>query len=106
MLRPVLRRAAIRGVVRVEGGLVNTLYRLTVDPGETTLVLRIAPHCSAAFQAEAELLPRLPALLPVPQLLWVDRSGKHYGHPYMVYHGIQWCDAETSFAGVLFRVAG
>lgn len=90
MIAPVAGGAALREAVMLDGGLVNTVYRLTLAPGGTTLVLRVyPPESAAAIQAERRLLRSLRGELPVPELVWADPRGELTGHPYTVYRWIE-----------------
>jgi len=90
MLAPVLRGAAVRGIVCVEGGLTNTLYRVTADDG-TACALRVYAAGRAGFDLERRLLPRLVGALPVSDVLLAD-EGAADGHPWLAY---RWIDGIT-----------
>ncbi|HEX2092063.1 MAG TPA: aminoglycoside phosphotransferase family protein [Longimicrobiaceae bacterium] len=89
MVAPVLGGAAIREVARVDGGLVNAVYRVTPDTGDVVLALRVAAPGAAGLEAERRLLARLAPVLPVPEVLWADVTGECCGHPYLVYRWIE-----------------
>jgi hypothetical protein len=55
LLSPVLKGAAIAGVERVEGGLTNTLYRITPADGGVALCLRIFAAGRLSWEKEREL---------------------------------------------------
>jgi aminoglycoside phosphotransferase (APT) family kinase protein len=86
MLAPVLRGAGVRGIAPVEGGLTNTVVRVTADDG-TERALRVYAGGRAAFERETRLLRRLAGALPVPDLLLAD-DGATGGPPYVVYRWI------------------
>jgi len=87
MLRPVLGDAELHEFARVEGGLVNTIYRVRSD-GET-YALRVYAANDHAFESECGLLKILAQKLPVPFVLFADASGQHCARPYLVY---RWLD--------------
>ena len=72
LLAPVLAGAALIDVKRVEGGLINTLYRITPAEGEDSLCLRIFAAGQRPWQTERNVLARVAAALPVPQVLLAD----------------------------------
>lgn len=78
-------------VVRVEEGLVNSLYRVTSTDGES-LCVRICAAGSAAWRREQQILALAAATLPVPDVLLGDSNDPRIGHPYFVY---RWIDGET-----------
>ena len=61
LLSPVLRGAAIAGVERVEGGLTNTLYRITPADGGVSLCLRIFAAGRLPWDRELKILARVSA---------------------------------------------
>lgn len=86
MLLPVLEGAEIREAVLVEGGLVNTIYRVTLDREESVYALRVYASGRSAFEREREILCRLATALPVPDVVLADASGRQ---PYLVYRWIE-----------------
>jgi aminoglycoside phosphotransferase (APT) family kinase protein len=93
MLRPVSGDAELREVVRVDGGLVNTVYRVKTKRAGAAFGLRVYAAGGPAFEAECRLLESLAATLPVPRVLYADASRRHYcAHPYLVY---QWIEGIT-----------
>lgn len=55
---------------------------------ERTLVLRMEPAESlnpSSRQLEAEALQALADVLPVPEVYWVDRDGRWFGEPALIY---------------------
>lgn len=88
MLAPLLKEARIHEVLPVEGGLVNSIYRITLDREDTVYTLRVFAAGRAAFEKELQLLSRLAAALPVPEVLFADEGG-HCSYPYLVYRWIQ-----------------
>jgi len=89
LLSPVLKGAAISGVERVEGGLFNTLYRITPADGGVPLCLRIFAAGRLAWETERRILARVSASLPVPDVLLADCGGTGFGRPYLVYRWIE-----------------
>lgn len=88
MLRPLLGSARLREVRRVEGGLVNTIYRVTADGDGAAYAVRIYAGAQTAFDRERRLLAALSGRLPVPEVLLAD-PGESCGHPFLVYRWIQ-----------------
>lgn len=89
MLRPVLHGAEPLEIARVEGGLVNTTYRIRPAGREAAYALRIYAGGRAAFEKERRLIPALKTELPVPTLLFADAGGALCGYPYLVYGWIE-----------------
>jgi aminoglycoside phosphotransferase (APT) family kinase protein len=89
MLFPVLKGAAIAGVERVEGGLTNTLYRITPADGSVSLCLRIFAAGRLSWETELKILSLVSASLPVPEPLLADCGGADCGYPYLVYRWIE-----------------
>lgn len=121
MLTPILGGAVLHKVARVEGGLVNTIYRVALDRGETIYGLRVYAAGYSAFEMERWLLPSLAGALPVPEVLYADASGQRCVHPYLVYRWIEGitlneCRRSTApevfltlaeqLGGLLARIAG
>src|SRR5262245_16937809 len=73
LISPALKGAAIVSVERVEGRLVNTLYRVTPADGGIPLCLRIFAAGEFAWETERKILARVSASLPVPQILLAGR---------------------------------
>jgi aminoglycoside phosphotransferase (APT) family kinase protein len=88
MLSPVLKGGAIIGVERVEGGLVNTLYRVTLADGGGSLCLRIFAAGQLPWETERNILKHVSGSLPVPDVL-AEWSGNGSSHPYLVYRWIE-----------------
>lgn len=92
MLRPVLGSARLREVRRVEGGLVNTIYRVTADADGAAYAVRVYSGGPAACERERRLLAALSATLPVPEVLFADPRAATSAHPFVVY---RWIDGVT-----------
>jgi aminoglycoside phosphotransferase (APT) family kinase protein len=89
LLHPALKGAAIASIERVEGGLVNTLYRVTPADGGASLCLRIFASGQLAWETERNILARVSASLPVPEVLLAERGAADFSHPYLVYRWIE-----------------
>jgi aminoglycoside phosphotransferase (APT) family kinase protein len=89
LLYPVLKGAAIAGVERVEGGLTNTLYRITPADGGVSLCLRIFAAGRLPWERELKILALVSASLPVPDVLLADCGGAGFRYPYLVYRWIE-----------------
>jgi aminoglycoside phosphotransferase (APT) family kinase protein len=89
LLSPVLKGAAIASVERVEGGLTNTLYRITPADGGVSLCLRIFAAGRLSWERELKILARVSTSLPVPEALLADCGGTDFCRPYLVYKWIE-----------------
>lgn len=90
LLYPVLGGAAITGIERIEpGGLVNTLYRIKLAKGDASLCLRLFAAGRPAWETERNVLARVSASLPVPEVLLAGDGGQDFAHPYLVYRWIE-----------------
>ncbi len=87
MLRPLLGDAGLHEVVRVDGGLVNTVYRVKAD--SETYALRVCASDGPAFEKECRLLNYLAKTLPVPGVLFADASGRLCARPYLIYRWVE-----------------
>lgn len=87
MLRPLLGDAGLNEVVRADGGLVNTVYR--VKSGGETYALRVCAADCPAFEKESRLLNHLAKTLPVPAVLFADASGRRCARAYLVYRWVE-----------------
>jgi aminoglycoside phosphotransferase (APT) family kinase protein len=87
MLSPILGDAGIREAVPVEGGLINTLYRVTLDRRDEVYALRVYAGGRDAFERERRVLSHLATAgaLPVPEVLLAGASGG----PCLVYRWIE-----------------
>ncbi|MGH9837166.1 MAG: phosphotransferase family protein [Blastocatellia bacterium] len=104
LLAPLLHGAAITSVELVAGGLVNTLYRVTAAKG--TYCLRIFAAGQRAWETERNLLTRVAASLPVPEVLLAGDGRADFSHPFLVYHWIEGmtlneCRRQVSSAALL-----
>jgi aminoglycoside phosphotransferase (APT) family kinase protein len=89
LLSPVLEGAEIAEIRRVEGGLVNTLYRITLADRGGALCLRVFAAGRPAWEAERNILAQVSASLPVPEALLAGEGGPGFAHPYLVYRWIE-----------------
>lgn len=89
MLTPALGDVRLLEVARVEGGLVNTVYRVTVNRRDEVFALRVYAADRLTFQRETSLLSQLSTSLPVPEVVYADASGQRCVHPYLVYRWIE-----------------
>ncbi len=89
MLRPLLGGSGLDTVARVEGGLVNTLYRVTAGADASAYAVRVYASGRAAFESERRLLAALSGMLPVPEVLLADPGGQACAHPFVVYRWIE-----------------
>src|SRR5215475_11902328 len=89
LLSPLLNGAAIAGVERMEGGLVNTLYRVTPADGGASLCLRIFAGGRLPWETERKALARVSVSLPVPDVLLADSGNSDISYPYLVYRWIE-----------------
>ena len=94
MCAPIAGGIALGAVASVDGGLVNTLFRVTTAAG-IDYALRVSSRAvddSASAASEIDLLCRLEATVPVPSPVVVDLTGERYGSPYLIY---RWIDGIT-----------
>src|SRR5215475_1823902 len=82
LLSPALNGAAIAGVDRIEGGLTNTLFRVTPADGGASLCLRIFAAGRLSWETERKALAWVSASLPVPEVLLADGGNSDFSHPY------------------------
>jgi aminoglycoside phosphotransferase (APT) family kinase protein len=93
MVAPIAGGAVLREFELLEGGLVNTVYRVQLAPGGTTMALRVYPEGSAdAIHSECRILSELNDDLPVSHVLFADPDGRVCGQPYLIY---RWVDGIT-----------
>jgi aminoglycoside phosphotransferase (APT) family kinase protein len=88
-LSPLLKGLEITGVKRIEGGLVNTLYRVVPAEGCASLCLRIYAAGRLAWEKERNILMRVSGDLPVPEVLMAGCREVGFSHPYLVYRWIE-----------------
>jgi aminoglycoside phosphotransferase (APT) family kinase protein len=81
--------SAITGVERIEGGLVNTAYKITLAGSGASFCLRIFAAGQIAWERERNILERISASLPVPRVVLADFGGPAFAHPYLVYEWIE-----------------
>src|SRR5262245_55510943 len=89
LLSPVLKGAAITGVDRVEDGLKNTIYRVTLADRGSSLCLRIFAAGQLQWEKERKILTHVSGSLPVPDILLAECGGNSFSYPYLVYRWIE-----------------
>jgi aminoglycoside phosphotransferase (APT) family kinase protein len=89
MLSPVLKGAALIDVELVDGGLVNTLYRVRLADEGSSLCLRIFAAGQLPWKTERNILTHVTSSLPVPEVLLADCGERGFSHPYLVYRWIE-----------------
>jgi aminoglycoside phosphotransferase (APT) family kinase protein len=89
MLQPVSGDAELHELVCVDGGLVNTTYRVTTGVAGAAYALRVYAADNPALEMECELLSHLAKTLPVPRILFADASVERCARPYLVYQWIE-----------------
>jgi aminoglycoside phosphotransferase (APT) family kinase protein len=89
LLSPLLKGLEITDVKRLDGGLVNTLYRVVLADGCASLCLRVFAAGQLAWEKERTILTRLSGELPVPDVLMAGCSEAGFSHPYLVYRWIE-----------------
>jgi aminoglycoside phosphotransferase (APT) family kinase protein len=89
LLSPALKGAAIASYELVEGGLTNSLYRITPADGGVSLCLRIFAAGRLPWERELKILALVSSSLPVPEVLLADCGGAEFGHPYLIYRWIE-----------------
>jgi Ser/Thr protein kinase RdoA (MazF antagonist) len=80
LLAPLFRGRRIDCIERLDGGLTNTVMRVTLEGGHDVVLLRIFARGHAPWQKERKLLAQLRASLPVPEVLLADEG--HCGVPF------------------------
>lgn len=90
MVAPVTGGGALGDITPVDGGLVNTLFRVTTRTGDR-FALRVFAQTSRETQLiiERRLLDGLRDILPVPVPILIDERGTRCGYPYLVYRWIE-----------------
>jgi aminoglycoside phosphotransferase (APT) family kinase protein len=81
------RRAS--GVQLLSEGLCNFNYRVALDSGAESVVLRIYGRDPRACQKEADLLRLLRETVPVPEVLHVQASGLDGVGPFILLRHIE-----------------
>ncbi len=104
LVAPGLPGAEVIAAERVDGGLVNSIYRVVPSSGEP-LGLRIYAAGRQAFDREQGILSRAPQSIPVPRLRLAVAESPVFPHPYVVYSWVEGitlnqCRRETSGAGL------
>lgn len=89
MLQPALGGVLLGEAVCVRGGLVNSVYHVSVRDSGEVYALRVYAAEGDAMKRECGLLHSLRDALPVPQVLFADASGAYCTHPYLIYPWIE-----------------
>jgi aminoglycoside phosphotransferase (APT) family kinase protein len=89
MLAPVNLGGEPINAAPVEGGIINTLYRVTIGQPGATYALRVCPGATPRFERDIQFLRGVRAALPVPLVLLADGTGSRYPYPYVVYPWIE-----------------
>ena len=92
LLAPAVKDNSIIDIQRVEGGLVNTIYRINLREPGASLCLRIFARGEDAWKNEMDILECVSASLPVPEVLFAAGCGQRFPYPYLVY---QWIEGIT-----------
>jgi aminoglycoside phosphotransferase (APT) family kinase protein len=69
-----LPQRRVTGIAALEGGILNSLFRLRLDDGRQ-VVLRIHEREPSACEREVELLELVRGTVPVPQVIGFERDG-------------------------------
>ena len=97
LFTPITGRTTLGEVAPVDGGLVNTLYRVTTATG-AVYALRVyadgdgRPSAEERFRREREVLARIAQFVPVPHVAVADDSRTVVRAPYLIY---RWVDGIT-----------
>jgi aminoglycoside phosphotransferase (APT) family kinase protein len=95
LLSPLLNSRSIATIERVDGGLTNTILRVSTDGTERDLLVRIFAGGSAPWDKERRLLTRICTGLPVPTVLLADEGRGALPYPSLVH---QWIEGMTLHA--------
>ncbi|HLQ30869.1 MAG TPA: aminoglycoside phosphotransferase family protein [Ktedonobacteraceae bacterium] len=82
MLRPVLPGKKVVSATPLDGGLVNTNYKLSIAGLDEAYVLRIYARDHQACRKEVDIFRLVHDRVPVPEVLYADTEGARYGSPY------------------------
>jgi aminoglycoside phosphotransferase (APT) family kinase protein len=94
--------APIRSIDRVDGGLTNTIHKVTLDKGDVLAVKHYAGG-KDAFEAELVTLTLLHGTLPVPDVVHADAD--HHVIVYRWIEGITLNDCRKAEAGAVASLA-
>ena len=107
LLGPVFPRAAIAGVERVPGGLVNTNLKIVLRDRPDPVLLRIYQRDADQGLKEAALIRRLATCVPVPPLFYAAESNPVTGHAYSILGWVEGRGLDAlALAGEDLRAAG
>jgi aminoglycoside phosphotransferase (APT) family kinase protein len=92
LLAPLLGDARVASASRVDGGLVNTVYRVIAEGRREPLALRVYASGVGAFDKERRILSRVRASVPLPEIALTIAAGPTVPFPCVVY---RWVDGIT-----------
>src|SRR5689334_1785951 len=84
MLRPALPGRSIESFELLDGGYINTNYRVRIAGSHDSFVLRLYAHDPACCQKEWNLFRLVHDCIPVPEVVYADTDGERFGRPYSV----------------------
>jgi aminoglycoside phosphotransferase (APT) family kinase protein len=87
LLSPLLGGRGLRTVEQLDGGLTNTILRVSPEDGSRALLVRIFPGGRVPWEREQKALARVAPSLPVPNLLLAD--DRRLPYPSLVFHWIE-----------------
>jgi aminoglycoside phosphotransferase (APT) family kinase protein len=89
LLSPLLAVRGVDTIEQLQGGLTNTILRVTLEGQDDVLLLRICAGGRALWRKERSLLLQLRALLPVPEVLLADEGRCGISYPFLVLRFIE-----------------
>jgi aminoglycoside phosphotransferase (APT) family kinase protein len=92
LLSPLLSGRRIAALQRVDGGLTNTILRVSSEDSEQEFLVRIFGGGRVPWKKEQMLLARIGSDLPVPRVLLADGGRSALPYPSLVY---QWIEGMT-----------
>jgi aminoglycoside phosphotransferase (APT) family kinase protein len=91
LLSPLLNGRRIGSIQRIDGGLTNTILRVSTEGTERDLLVRIFGGGTVPWDKERRLLTRISGL-PAPTMLLADEGRGALPYPSLVY---QWIEGMT-----------
>jgi len=88
LLRPAFPGSTIKSFEQLQGGCSNVNLLIRFYPEASPVVLRIYVH-HAACKKEIDLLTAARTVLPVPEIIYADETGKEGIGPYVLYSYIE-----------------
>lgn len=95
LLAPLYGRDVIDAVEPVEGGLTNTLLRISLKDGTGALLLRVFASGGTTWERERDLLGRIGTRLPVPDVLLADGGHGSIPYPSLLFRWIDGVNLNT-----------